>query len=290
MYSMFLVDAQDVIHASTARPRATSGRSLGILGPGVGGADGLAHLQAAAGQHHRQGARPVVAAGVLVDPRRPAELAPDQHQGVLQHAPAVHVLHQAGPGHVELGQLLFLEDLEVVGVRVPAAGVDGDEGHARLDQPARQQHALAEVGAAVQVAELGVLPCSMSKAFWAAGLVTISKALRVKASSPSIRPLWSASRRRVSIDSQQLAAVLQPAQADAVGQRQVADREIRLRSGRRRPRTDCRRRPGSAAAVLRGAVGHGHVGRHARPARPAFLGGDRAVAGHLVGRECRWSA
>ena len=48
---------------------------------------------------------------------------------------------------------------------------------------------------------MAVSSLSMANARCAAGLVTISKALRVKASSPSIRPDRSLSRRSVSIDS-----------------------------------------------------------------------------------------
>ncbi len=52
------------------------------------------------------------------------------------------------------GSSLVLSSLEVVGVRVPAAaGLDGHEGDARLDQPARQQAALAQVVAAVALAQ-----------------------------------------------------------------------------------------------------------------------------------------
>ena len=39
----------------------------------------------------------------------------------------------------------------------------------------------------------------MLKARWAAGLTTISNAWRVNASKPSIKPVWSASRRSVSM-------------------------------------------------------------------------------------------
>ena len=48
-------------------------------------------------------------------------------------------------------------DLEVLLVRVPAGVVDGDIGHAALDEPPGQQARLPELVAAVAVAELVLL-------------------------------------------------------------------------------------------------------------------------------------
>ena len=65
-------------------------RSCGPIGValrhvGLGGrlADDLAHLQSAAGEGQRAERRPVVAAGVVVDARRAAELAGDDEQNLL---------------------------------------------------------------------------------------------------------------------------------------------------------------------------------------------------------------
>ena len=100
---------------------------------------------------------PVVAAGVAVDPRRAAELAPDQRRapgrpGRGRAGPRPARRWRASSGGSFLRQ--FVEDLRVV---VPAAVVDRDERHARLDQPAGQQAALADAGPAVAVAEPRVL-------------------------------------------------------------------------------------------------------------------------------------
>ncbi len=52
------------------------------------------------------------------------------------------------------GSRLDLQLLEVVGVRVPAAArLDGHESHTRLDQPASQQATLAQVVAAIALAQ-----------------------------------------------------------------------------------------------------------------------------------------
>src|SRR5262245_55278147 len=45
--------------------------------------DYAAHLQAAARDEHRHRLRPMVAADETIDPRRPSELAPHQHQHSL---------------------------------------------------------------------------------------------------------------------------------------------------------------------------------------------------------------
>ena len=61
---------------------------LDILAVGVGGPVDLSALDAAAGQHHRPAADVVVAAGAVVDVRRPADLAHPHHERVLAAARA----------------------------------------------------------------------------------------------------------------------------------------------------------------------------------------------------------
>ena len=62
----------------------------------------------------------------------------------FQQAAVGQVLEQGRERRVEPGQEAVLQGDEVVLVRVPAAVGDGDEPDARLDQPPRQQAALAE--------------------------------------------------------------------------------------------------------------------------------------------------
>src|SRR5437016_13586326 len=52
----------------------------GPFGAGIGGADGSTAADAAAADQHRERGAPVVAAGVVVDARRAAELAGDYDQ------------------------------------------------------------------------------------------------------------------------------------------------------------------------------------------------------------------
>ena len=106
----------------------------------------------AAGEQHREDARPVVAAGALVDAGRPAEVGQQRHQRRLQQAALVQVVQQGGQAAVQRRQPL-LQAGEDLGVVVPAVVVHGDEGHARLDQPPGQQAALAQARPAVGVAD-----------------------------------------------------------------------------------------------------------------------------------------
>ena len=101
----------------------------------------------------------MVAAGLLVDPGGPAELAHDDDQGLLEQPALVEVFNQSGEALVEHGEELVLQPLEVLRVGVPAVAdghlveVDGDHRDAGLGQPAGQQHRLAEAMVAVPVAD-----------------------------------------------------------------------------------------------------------------------------------------
>ena len=97
----------------------------------------------------------MIAPGVAVDERRAAELAGAIDHHVVEHAPVVEVFDQGRDRRVEGRQMLFQALLDVV-VVVPVAGVDGDAGAPRLDQPPRQQGALAVEVPAVAVAQLRV--------------------------------------------------------------------------------------------------------------------------------------
>ena len=101
----------------------------------VGRADDLAVFHAAAADDDRPASRPVIAARVLIDPRRAAELThPDDRGGIEQ--PAVgQVGDQGRHALVELGEKPLRERVEIVGVGVPAIERDLDVGDA-LVRPA----------------------------------------------------------------------------------------------------------------------------------------------------------
>src|SRR5437016_262235 len=65
----------------------------GIFAQVIGGADGLAAAHAAAGEESAADLRPVIAAGTTVDTRCAAELAPDHHSHIVQHAALVQVFN-----------------------------------------------------------------------------------------------------------------------------------------------------------------------------------------------------
>ncbi len=113
------VDAQVVVDGGQdvlVVDRPAGGRAAQL----VGRADHLADLHAAAEEQGRVDPGPVVAAGVLVDLGRAAELAPDDHGDVAVEAAVVDVLDQGRDPLVEQRQVLA-EPVEVVAVRVPEA-------------------------------------------------------------------------------------------------------------------------------------------------------------------------
>ena len=87
----------------------------------------------------------------------------------------------------------------------------------------------------------------MSNAARAAGPVTIAYASWPNRSRPSIRPEASTSPRALIEGAEQAAAVVEPRRVEPAGQGQVRAPGSRRCSGRRRPRTGCRRPPRYAA-------------------------------------------
>ena len=82
----------------------------------------------------------MVAAGGAVDVRRATELAHPQHDGIVEQAALVELLHERAHGFIDDAQLP-LEAREYVAVHVPAAEIDLDERHAFFDQAAGHQAA-----------------------------------------------------------------------------------------------------------------------------------------------------
>src|SRR5208283_3639474 len=99
----------------------------------------------AAADDYRPAARPVVAAGILVDARRAAEIADPQEDRVLPEAAFVQFADQRAHGLVQVWQLASAQGVEILAVGVPAAHADLDRRHAILNQTAGQQGRLAEV-------------------------------------------------------------------------------------------------------------------------------------------------
>ena len=82
------VDAQRVVDGG-GQVFGADRRGGGEGGVAVGRAVHLPAADPAAGQHDRVARRPVVAAGIPVDLRRPAELAQAHDQGFVQQAALV---------------------------------------------------------------------------------------------------------------------------------------------------------------------------------------------------------
>ena len=111
---------------------------LGPFAQPVGAADGLATLDSTTGDVGTTDLRPVVTAGVLVDPGSPSEFTPDQHGDVVDHAPFFEVAEQRTDSLVDPGSVVPDQPL-VVAVAVPAAKRQGHAADAHLDQPPSPQ-------------------------------------------------------------------------------------------------------------------------------------------------------
>jgi len=119
----------------------------------VGGADDDAAGGAAAGHQDGHGVGPVVAARLVLagegaDGGGAPEFAEGDDEGAFQQAVVRQVADERGHGVVPFRQP-FAAGTEDVGVMVPAAVIDGDEGDAGLDEAAGEEGSLAETVAAV---------------------------------------------------------------------------------------------------------------------------------------------
>ena len=94
----------------------------------------------------------MVAARVLVDPRRAAELARHHHEGGVEQAPPLEVAHKRCERLVERRHRVC-DPLADPLVHVPAAVGKRDKPHASLDEPPGEQHPLACLVAAILVTE-----------------------------------------------------------------------------------------------------------------------------------------
>lgn len=101
--------------------------------------------------------RPPFQGGCQSNSGSASELSAAPDEGGLEHSAILQIGEEGGESLVEFRSLLA-HGLEVVAVRVPAAGiVDDDVGHARLDHSACREAILPEGVASVAVAELGFL-------------------------------------------------------------------------------------------------------------------------------------
>ena len=117
----------------------------------VGLAVDLAALGAAAGHPHREAARVVVAAVVLLGESalavdRAAELAAPDDERVVEHPALLEVLDEGVAGLVDV-LALAPHAARKVGVMVPVVMVDLDEADASFHETAGHQHAVGEASA-----------------------------------------------------------------------------------------------------------------------------------------------
>ena len=141
--------------------------------------------QAATGHHHGHHARPVVAAGVLVDDWSTAKLSHHQDERGVEQAAAFEIGDDGVQGLVHareqrLEALLNAAPADFVAVMVEVTPGTADEhkADAGLDQPPREQGFLAHAGAAVEGAHGGSFLVEVEGALRAAGRDHVERLLR----------------------------------------------------------------------------------------------------------------
>ena len=113
----------------------------------------LPALDSTPGEGDRVRARVVIPSAVVADLRRSAELGEEDDQGLIEQATFVEIGQQGRGAAVEDRQHGVLEPVEAIAVGIPVVALGavevsgradhGSQGHSRLDEPSRQQHALA---------------------------------------------------------------------------------------------------------------------------------------------------
>ena len=194
----------------------------------------------------------MVAAGVLVDARRAAELAPDDHRHVVEHAAHVEVLDQGAEALIELAAVVA-DQVEVLAVAVPAAVGQRHAANAGLDQPAGHQQMIVDGRSAV-VLELVRLAVAVALADLVGSRAQVEgveqlaggRARRGPARSAASQPLSGAAG--VEFAAQAVEAVQQPPAVAELVERDAVERQV-----------------GHAGAVrLEGSVGAGRGSRAGR--------------------------
>ncbi len=107
----------------------------------VGRSDDLAGAESASGEEGAADFRPVIATGLLVDARGATELAPGDHQRVVEHASLVEVGNKRTEPLVEQGRVRA-HAAEVVAVKIPATEIESDAPGAGLDETAGEEKVL----------------------------------------------------------------------------------------------------------------------------------------------------
>src|SRR5207244_11928548 len=126
-----------------------AGPPRSVAAGAVGSAEGLAGVHAAARHEAAAYRSPVVAAGLVVDARRAAELAPRHYRHVVEHAALIQVLDQGAEALVELAAVVAHE-AEVLAVAVPAAEGQRHAAHARFHEAAGDEQLIVHRRRAVE--------------------------------------------------------------------------------------------------------------------------------------------
>src|SRR5690349_7776644 len=96
----------------------------------------------------------MIAAAVLIDSRRSAELAPNDNRNVVKQAAGFQILHQCGQSLVERGKVIAgVVERRAVGAAMPIPAAIGEADHTRsgFHQAASRQEIVVEQWSGVAV-------------------------------------------------------------------------------------------------------------------------------------------
>ena len=251
----------------------------------VGGTDHLSGAKPTAGEQSASDCRPMIAAGILVDERRAAELAPGHHGHVLVETAFVEVLDERGQPLVELRQVRVLHAIERVAVEVPTAKVQRHHSATGLDEPPCHEKVLEVRRRAVTESLLAPLAVAVTDPL---RLLRDVDRLGEPAAGEDVegglRERVHAGERPTGVDvtaedvepPQEVAAVVESARGDVLEHHVAAGRSIG---------PECRVRHAEEAGQPRRAVGwvarvgrEPHERRHRPVHRPEHLRGHRSDA------------
>ena len=247
---------------------------LGLRASGVGHPVNVTALNPAAGHHHAEYLRPVIASGRSVDFRCAAKFTGHQNQRVIQHPALIEIADKCRKGLVERRHLARVCGSNVA-VMIPAAISGAHHPYARFHQAPCQQEASPSGVAPILVAQLGRF------------LVKVKRIARFRRGNHRIGALIKTvhARQRIALfertemavhNRAHIAAFAKALGIDAAGQRKIPHAEIGV--ARIRAQTE---RAVSAAEITRAATAALARDSHVRRqifARAKLVAHDRADA------------
>jgi hypothetical protein len=127
----------------------------GMVSQAIGGPNDLSRAHAAARQKGTADVGPMIAAAILIDPRRAPEFAPDHDRHVVEQVTGFQIFDQRSQSLIERWQVIagIVERRAVwAAVPIPPAIGQADDPCTSFDQPAGRQELVVEQRTRVAIA------------------------------------------------------------------------------------------------------------------------------------------